>query len=164
MKRIKILAVISATGVIGTCILSGCGKRDNKANDISEKAEITAVENSEMNDEDKSNVPESSASVTQKAEKQKKEDSKSIDSKINISPKNEVKNNHSDIFYVADGELEYNNSKYYVSDSKLITEKAGKKTTLSDQNCAENITIYNNERVMVILFYPREMIHTKNLT
>lgn len=159
MRRLKIIAVVIAIGIIGACLLSGCGKRDNKANDISEKAEITAVENSEMNDKDKASVSESSASVTQKAEKQLKDDSKPIGSKTNVIPNNETKNNQSEIAYIVDGELEYNNSKYYVSNSKLIADKAGKKTILSDQNCAENITIYNNEIYYTVINSQKTVYH-----
>ena len=155
MKRFNNLAFVLAVIVVMVCLFSGCGKTENEidANGTTEKVEITVANSFEMNDEDEPSISESMPSSTekptissmQKNEKQQKEDSKSINSKTNVSPKNEAKNNQPDIVYVVDGELEYNNSKYYVSNSKLNAEKAGKKITLSDQNCAENITIYNNE-------------------
>lgn len=169
MKHLKILALALAVIIVMICSFSGCGKNENEieANDTTEKVEITAAESSEMNDEDESSVSEPvtslteepSNSATQNIEKQQKEDSKPINSKTNVSPKNEAKNNQPDIVYVVDGELEYNNSKYYVFDSKLNAEKAGKKITLSDQNCAENITIYNNEIYYTVINSQKTVYH-----
>lgn len=47
--------------------------------------------------------------------------------------------------YVPDGELKYKDLKLYVTDNKIVSEKDGSKEILSDQNCAENITVYNGE-------------------
>lgn len=163
MKRFKNLAFVLAVSIVLACLFSGCGKSDKETDNTTKKADISAVDSSETKDDgDKSGVydslnsstEESSDSATHKEGKQQKEDSKT-----KASPKNEVKANQSDIIYVADGELEYNNSEYYVSDSKLITEKAGKKTTLSDQNCTENITIYNNEIYYTVINSQKTVYH-----
>lgn len=50
-----------------------------------------------------------------------------------------------DRIYTTNGELDCGDIIYSVKNGKIYSEKSGKKTLLSEQNCADNITVYGDE-------------------
>ena len=140
MKNLRIAVLITALLIVTALIFAGCGKKDKAQTETTENTTVqTVTEQITEETEESTEYSEPAPETTEEPEEYYTPESETAWEDVPEIIENKT-------VYVKEGELELDGVKYYVSDKKLIAESAdGNKTVLSDEKCAEDITICGNE-------------------